>query len=169
MSNWGPDIAIFQGARRRSLYTARMIWATKLGKFTTDAHNDTLFNNRINQMFPVLNQTCSIYNYMRRKVSQYSDKRKNLAQGLQSRETTATYYCSRQALTAKMAKAHGWRGGSNKNTNPESIIADLRLRKHRGLPYCKRQCLCRPVGFCPTLCVTGLCLGQKSYGFLYRN
>lgn len=122
MSNWGPDIAIFQGARRRSLYTARMIWATKLGKFTTDAHNDTLFNNRINQMFPVLNQTCSIYNYIRRKVSQYSDKRKNLAQVLQSRETTAAYYCSRQALTAKMAKAHGWREEATKTPTLEALL-----------------------------------------------
>lgn len=168
MSNWGPDIAIFQGARRRSLYTARMIWATKLGKFTTDVHIDTLFNNRINQMFSVLNRTCSIYNYTRRKVSQYSDKRKNLAQGLQSRETTATYCCSRQALTAKWRRLMVGRG-KQQNTNHGSIIADLRLRKHRGLPYCRPQCPCRPVGFCPTLCVTGLCLGQKSYGFLYRN
>lgn len=122
MSNWGPDIAIFQGARRRSLYTARMIWATKLGKFTTDAHIDTLFNNRINQMFSVLNQICSIYNYTRRKVSQYSDKRKNLAQGLQSRETTATYCCSRQALTAKMAKAHGWQGEATKTPTLEALL-----------------------------------------------
>lgn len=168
MSNLGPDIAIFQGARRRSLYTARMIWATKLGKFTTDVHIDTLFNNRINQMFSVLNRTCSIYNYTRRKVSQYSDKRKNLAQGLQSRETTATYCCSRQALTAKWRRLMVGRGKQQKH-QPWKHYCRFEVKKTLRPALLQAQCPCRPVGFCPTLCVTGLCLGQKSYGFLYRN
>ena len=55
-------------------------------------------------------------------LEQYSDKRKNLAQGLQSRETTATYCCSRQALTAKMAKAHGWQGEATKTPTMEALL-----------------------------------------------